>query len=420
MSHGRPTLPLAFRVVNRVGAAVRSVGAPLGRLDADSLLETARRRTGLRDLGEGPIHEGHPRLVDSLEREAELSAMGRIMARRECVRVLENRLRLVDAWRRHPEMLETEVRAPIVVIGLPRTGTSILHELLAQDPENRFPRTWEVMWPWPPPEAETRRTDPRIARAERHFAGIDRALPDLKKMHPMGPGFPQECVALMAHDAASIMHHTTHDVPSYQRWLEAIDFRPVYASHKRQLQYLQWRDPGARWVLKSPGHLWVLRALLDVYPDARIVQTHRDPVRVSASLVSLVTYLRSLASPAPDPRRIAADWVPRLQVGLDHTIDVREQGRLPADQVFDVRFSEFVGNEVATIERLYAHFGITLSGAAADAMHRFLREHPKDVHGAHRYDLREAGLDAGALRERFRRYRERFDLGDEGMVGRPG
>lgn len=416
MTYARPALPLAFRTVNRAGGALRALGLPLGRLDADAILSAVRRRTGLDDLGDGPIHEGHPRLVESLEREADLTPMGRLIARRELGRVLENRLRLVDAWKRHPGIGDRDVRAPIFVVGLPRTGTSILHELLAQDPANRVPRTWEVQWIWPPPTAATRETDPRIARAERHFRGIDRALPDFRKMHPMGAHLPQECVVLMAHDGASLMHHTTHDVPSYQRWLEALDFRPVYASHKRQLQYLQWRDPGERWVLKSPGHLWVLDALLAVYPDARVVQTHRDPLRVAASLVSLVTYLRGLASAAPDPRRIAADWVPRLAAGLGHTIDARDRGLLPAGRVFDVRFSEFVGNEVATIERIYDHFGLALAPAAADAMRRHLARNPKDRHGAHRYDLAAAGLDAAAERERFRRYRERFDLVDEGVV----
>lgn len=417
MAHGRPSLPLAFRVANRGGAALRALGLPVGRLDGEALLAAARRRTGLHELGDGPFEEGHRRLVHSLEHEAALTPMGRMIARGDLLRVLENRLRLVDAWTRHPEMGERPVRAPIVIVGLPRTGTSILHELLAQDPASRVPRTWEVMWPWPPPDAATRAADPRIARAERHFRGIDRALPELKKMHRMGAQLPQECVALMAHEGASIMHHTTHDVPSYERWLQALDFRPVYAGHKRQLQYLQWRDPGERWVLKSPGHLWALAALLAVYPDARIVQTHRDPLRVAASLVSLVTYLRGLASAAPDPRRIAADWMPRLATGLDHTIDVRDRGLLPPGRVFDVHFGAFVGNELATIRRLYEHFGLELTPAALAAMRRFLADHPKNEHGAHRYDLAEAGLDVAAERARFRRYRERFDLADEPVLG---
>jgi hypothetical protein len=420
MASGRPSLPLAFRVVNRAGGRLRALGLPVGRLDASAILAAARRRTGLEDLGDGPVHEGYPRLVESLEREADLTPMGRLIARRELDRVLENRLRLVDAWRRHPEIEAEPVRAPIVIVGLPRTGTSILHELLAQDPASRVPRTWEVMWPWPPPEAAHRDDDPRIARAARHFRGIDRALPDMKKMHAMGARLPQECVVLMAHDCATIMHHTTHDVPSYQRWLEGLDFRPVYASHKRQLQYLQWRDPGERWVLKSPGHLWALAALLAVYPDARIVQTHRDPLRVAASLVSLVTYLRGLASASPDPRRVAADWAPRLAAGLEHTIDVRDRGLLPPARVFDVPFSDLVGNELATIERLYAHFGLTLGGAAADAMRAYLARNPKGKHGAHRYDLAAAGLDVAEERRRFRRYRERFDLVDEDVVGQRG
>jgi hypothetical protein len=266
------------------------------------------------------------------------------------------------------------------------------------------------MWMWPPPQRSTAATDPRIARAEAHFARIDRLLPAFKQMHPMGAYLPQECVALLAHDFATIMHHTTHDVPSYQRWLESLDRRPAYRSHRRQLQYLQWRCPGDRWVLKSPEHLWTLDAVLAVYPDARIVQTHRDPLEVIASLVSLVAYLRRLASDRIDPRAIAADWTVRLAAGLAHTMRVRDTAGLGPDRVFDLRLLDFVGNEVTTVRRLYDHFGMELTPAAEARMRAFLGANPKDKHGAHRYALRDAGLNAEQERERYRAYAEHFDV----------
>jgi hypothetical protein len=173
------------------------------------------------------------------------------------------------------------------------------------------------MHPWPPPERATYDTDPRIARVEQHFAGIDRLIPGFKAMHPMGALLPQECVALMAHDFATMIYHTTHAVPSYQRWLEEADLRPLYASHRRQLQYLQWRCPAERWVLKSPGHLWALDALLAEYPDALLIQTHRDPLKVIASLVSLVCLLRRLATDRIDARAVGADWTERLAAVSD-------------------------------------------------------------------------------------------------------
>jgi hypothetical protein len=402
----RMRLPWSMRLANRAGTFLRAAGVPLGSLDDAALLAAARRRTRLDDFGDPFFREGLARLLHAFEHEAALTPVGRALARRQVLDLLENRLRMTAEWTRHPAILAAPVPAPIFVLGLPRTGTSILHELLAQDPENRVPLTWEVMWPWPPPERATYEQDPRIARAERHFAGIDRMLPEFKRMHPLGARLPQECVALMAHDFASLLFPTTHRVPSYQAWLDRLDQRPVYAAHRRQLQYLQWKAPAARWVLKSPGHLWTLAALLAEYPDARIVQTHRDPLRVIASLASLIVYLRGMASDRVDAREIGAEWTERLAAGLAHTMDVRAQGLLPAARVFDVEFRAFVGNEIATIRRLYEHFGLVLSAEADARMRRFLAVNPKDKHGAHRYGLADAGLDPTTERRRYARYQE--------------
>jgi hypothetical protein len=410
MTAAPPTLPWPMRAANGVGGALARLGVRLVPLDTATLLAQARRRTGLGDFGDDAFHEGLGRLLWSHDHEAALTTTGRLAARTETLRLLENRLRMEAVHAAHPEIAVQPVRAPIFILGLPRTGTSILHELLAQDPANRVPWTWETMWPWPPPEQGCRETDPRIARAEAHFARIDRLLPEFKKMHPMGAHLPQECVALLAHDFATVMHHTTHEVPSYQRWLESLDRRPAYRAHRRQLQYLQWRWPAERWVLKSPEHLWALDALLAVYPDARIVQTHRDPLEVLASLVSLVAYLRSLASERIDPRAIAADWTARLAAGLEHTMRVRDAAALGPDRVFDLRLGDFVGDEIAAIRRLYERFGMVLSPEAEARMRAFLGANPKDKHGTHRYTLAAAGLDTERERARYRAYAERFDV----------
>jgi len=353
------------------------------------------------------------RLLSAFEHEAALTTLGRIIARTDIVRLLENRLRMTDAHTRHPEIGRGEIRAPIFILGLPRTGTTILHELLAQDPANRVPMTWEVMHPWPPPERATYAIDARIAQVEKHFGGVDKVLPGFKSMHPMGAQLPQECVALTAHDFASMLFSTTHHIPSYQQWLDAADLRPVYASHRRQLQYLQWRCPAERWVLKSPGHLWALDALLAVYPDARIVQTHRDPLKVVASLTSLVTMLRRMASDQIDPHAIGAEWAPRLARGLEKTMVVRATGAHKAERVFDMHFTEFVGREIEMVRRIYAHFEMTLGAEAEQRMRRFLATNPADKHGAHRYRLADAGLDPGIERKRFAAYQEAYGIQPE-------
>jgi hypothetical protein len=409
----RARRPLALRLLNGTGRALRAAGLPLVPLDDASLLARATRSTRLDDFGDDAFRAPLRRLLDGFEREASLTMLGRLIARTDVVRLLENRLRMVDTRRRHPEIDAGDIRRPIFVVGLPRTGTTILHELLAQDPANRVPMTWEVMHPWPPPERATYETDPRIARVEKHFAGVDRLLPGFESMHPMGARLPQECVALTAHDFASMIFSTTHRVPGYQAWLEQADLRWVYASHRRQLQYLGWRCPAERWVLKSPGHLWALDALLAVYPDARIVQTHRDPLKVIASLTSLVTLLRSMASDRIDPVAIGEEWTGRLAAGLERSMTVRASGLLPGAQVFDMHFGDFIRDEIGMVRRIYAHFGLGLSPEAESGMRRFLAANPRDKHGAHRYTLEAAGLDPAAERRRYAAYQERFGIASE-------
>jgi hypothetical protein len=405
--------PLGLRVLNGLGGALRRVGLPVVRLDPDGLLTAARRTTGLDDFGDPRFRDALDRLVDAFEAEAALTTLGRLIARRDLVRLLENRLRMLDAHRRHPEIARGPVRRPLFILGLPRTGTTILHELLAQDPENRVPMTWELMHPWPPPERATYETDPRISAVEAHFAGVDRLLPGFKAMHPMGARLPQECVVLTCHDFASMLFSTTHRVTRYQAWLDSTDLGWVYASHRRQLQYLQWRCPAERWVLKSPGHLWALDALLGEYPDASIVQTHRDPLRVVASLANLVATLRSLASDDIDQHAIGAEWTALLAEGLERSMRTRAAALTDPARVYDVQFADFIRDEVGTVRRIYEHFGWPFSAEAEARMRRFLAANPKDKHGAHRYTLAAGGLDRATERRRYAAYQERFAVVSE-------
>lgn len=414
MAEVRAARPLALRVLNGVGGALRNLGLPLVSLDDTTLMAQATKATGgLTNFGDQGFRDPLARLVRSYDTEAHLTILGRIIARTDLIRTLTNRLRVVDEWTRHPEILRGNVERPLFVLGLPRTGTSILHELLAQDPANRVPMSWEVQTPWPPPEQATFHTDPRIAEVERHFAGVDRLIPDFKSIHPMGALLPQECVAITAHDFASMQFHTTNRLPSYQAWLDDADLTWVYRQHRQWLQYFQWKAPAARWVLKSPGHLWALDALLAVYPDARIVQTHRDPLKVVASLVSLICTLRSMATDEIDPLEIGADWAARLARGLEKTMAVRERMKLPSSQVFDVAFPEFMRDEIGMVKRVYDHFGMTLSAEAEANMRRFLDANRADKHGRHTYRLALGGLDEATERRRFRAYQERFAIASE-------
>jgi len=405
--------PLGLRIFNRAGGALRRVGLPIVELDEDSLLDRARRFTGLTDFGDPFFREPMRVLLDAFENEAQLNMLGRVIARTDVVRLLQNRLRMTDVLTHYPQIAAGEIDQPIFIIGLPRTGTTILHELLAQDPANRVPMTWEVMHPWPPPERDSYDSDPRIAILEKHFAGVDRLIPGFKSMHPMGAQLPQECVALTAHDFASMIFSTTHWVPSYQAWLDRADLRWVYAAHRRQLQYLQWRCPADRWVLKSPGHLWALDALLAVYPDARIVQTHRDPLTVIASLANLIALLRSMSSDHIDRAAIGAEWTARLAAGMQRAIEVRNHLPEGTAPVFDMHFADFIRDEIGMVRRIYEHFGLVLTLDAEERMRHFLAANPRDKHGAHRYTLADAGLDAATERWRYRAYQQHFGIATE-------
>jgi hypothetical protein len=380
-----------------------------------ALLGAAKACTGLSDFGEeADWREGFRRLLRSLDEEARLTAIGRRIAAAELLRHLENRLRVTEDLRRHPEILDVEIVAPIFLIGLPRTGSTILHDLLAQDPANRVPLTWECHWMSPPPERATCETDPRIARCEEHFERTSRALiPEFQALHEMGARLAQECVMLNAFDFQSIIFANQFRIPSYLRWVEASDARSVYRTHKRQLQYLQWRNPRERWVLKSTGYHWGLDAICEVYPDARFVMTHRDPLKLIASHCSLVSMACSMGSDEVDRREIGRLWSDSWEDAMHRCVAFRESGRPQARNAFDLHFAEMVKDPVAMARRLYAHFGIPLGDETLGRMGRFIASHPKDRHGTHRYRLEDFGLAPAKERARYRFYQDCFGVADE-------
>jgi hypothetical protein len=381
------------------------------------LVDQACEQTGFDDFGDDTWREGLDRLVDSLRTEAALTELGAAVVGGEITGYLGDRLQIVAARHADPDIGERDVVPPIVIVGQGRTGTTILHDLLAQDPASRVPLTWEVDRPCPPPETATYESDPRIAEVDAVLDGIDVVLPGFRAMHPMGARLAQECVRITASEYRSLIFATQYRVPSYTRWLvDEANMAPAYRWHRTFLQHLQSRHPAQRWVLKSPGHQWCLDALSAEYPNALLVQTHRDPLRIIASLGSLVARLRSLASDDTSIPAAAQEWADLILDGLDRSVAAREQGVVPADRVVDVQFGEFMAGPLPTIRRVYETFGLELSEAAEERMRRFLTEHPRDRYGNHVYTFAETGLDAGALRERARRYQEYFDVPSEPLA----
>lgn len=383
-------------------------------LDEQSLMAEAMRQTGLSDFGEDRFRIGLRRLLDSLEGEAKLNAFGRLFAHGELLRHLKNRLRVTEDWKRHPEIGNQRIVAPLFVVSLPRSGSTILHLLLVQDPDSRFAATWECNLPSPPTERATFDSDARIAEWETRIAEtFGRVVPDFKKMHPMDARFPEECNVLNAFELTSQVFSYQFHVPSYEAWYERTDLGFVYATHRRQLQYMQWHCPGARWVLKAVNHLWALEDIFNTYPDARIVQTHRDPLSVNASLTSLLSTGYRMVSDEVDSAAIAREWADSWARALRKTMDFRDSGRVDERRFFDVRYDEFMKDPIAMIGRIYAHFELELRPDAAARMRRFLAGNPKDKHGEHRYSLSQFGLDPAIERDRYRFYTERFGVESE-------
>ncbi len=393
------------RAINAGAGLARRAGLRFASLDADEIVQQAEARAGCEDFGpDDGWRTGLEKLTEDYRRHARLTTIGRIAAHRHLVDLLASRLWMERDRARHPDIGAQPVRAPLFIVGLPRTGTTLLHMLMAQDPQNRVPETWEVMHPAPAEGTENK----RIRRAGRELAWLERLAPGFRVMHPLAPRLPQECIAIDSYTFNSYEFQTTHYVPDYQRWLEAREKHNVYRHHKRFLQHLQWQRPGANWVLKAPAHLFSLAELLAVYPDAGIVQTHRNPLEVMASLASLSTLLRAAFSESGDPRAIGREMSERWGGGLLGALEQRDSGRLPADRFIDIDYRAIVDNPIETVKTIYARFDRELMPEAEQAMLDFLAANPKDKHGAHEYALEQFGLDAEEQTERFAGYRARF------------
>lgn len=397
-------------LIKRGSRVLGTTGKRYVQLDEQRLLDDALARTGLSDFGDLGFLQPLRRLLESYEAEAGLTLLGRIAARQDTVRLLSNRLRLHEDRRRHPEIAAQRIEAPLFVTGLPRTGTTLLHGLLAQDPGNRAPLNWEMIFPSPPPERAARRRDRRIDLAERQIRWFHRLAPEFQHIHPIGARLPEECLIVTSHSFLSFQFQTSHRVPGYQRWLEAQNLGPAYRQHRELLQQLQWHGPPRQWVLKAPAHLFGIDALFATYPDARVIMTHRDPLEVVGSVASLHTVLRATFSDTVDASEIGAEVCQRWAAGITRALRARDRGDIPGDRCADVMYADLVRDPIAAVRRLYARFDRPLTTTAEDRMRRFLAAHPKDRFGPHRYSLAQFGLEAERIREQYRSYRDRFGL----------
>jgi hypothetical protein len=377
-------------------------------LDRDGLLGEALALDGSDDgmgaFGDDRFVEPLDRFLAAVEEEARLHVLGRWLTRRFLLRLLIGRIQQERYVRADPGVLDEEIVAPVVVAGAPRTGTTILFDLMERDPSLRAPLGWELLRPVPPPPA-IGAEDGRVELAEAELRILARVAPAMDAIHEYGARRPKECLSAMSFELLSEELTARYDVPSFISWFQQADMRPAYERHRLVLQILQRRTGRAQWVLKSPVHLHNLDALLAVYPDARLAFTHRDPLEVLASATSLVANLRWVFSDHVDLPALGRYHVDLFGGSLDSLVDRTLPGR-----VSHGRYVDFLQRPVETVRGVYDALGLPWSAELAERMDAHLAARPQGHHGQHRYDLDDLGVARAELEATFARYVSHFGV----------
>lgn len=398
--------PMRIRVLNWVGRTLeqwRLQPVPLGPA---SLIAAAQRKTGMTEWGDDAFLLPLRQLTTALEEEASLNLVGRLAMRTMLTELICNRLRIYNEINDHPQIVDKPIRRPLIIVSLPRTGTTLLHRLLAQDPHNRTLRLWETGQPAPAPYPADSPSAAQSRNAQRFISHLGVLAPEFAPIHSLSATAPEECIGLLQTSFCTQCFSLHARLPSYLHQLERQPMRRTYAELYQQLQILQYRIPTERWVLKSPFHLYGLDALLQIFPDANIVQIHREPLEVLPSMCSLTTTLR----------RVNSDWVDPHQTGQEvltqwgKAQDLAMAARASADprRFFDIDYRHLVADPLAAVQALYAHFDYAFDASTAASMGRWMTQNPQHKHGVHRYSLEQFGLDPVQINHRFATYRAQF------------
>lgn len=402
--------PTMLRCADQVAQRLNLGARPL--LDAGKLIEQAERRAG-RPFRDRDFEPALRVLIESCEREAALSVFGRASLHWDVLRLLGNVLRLERAEAEVPAIARSEIRAPIFITGLPRSGTTFLHTLLAEDPEAMAPLSWQTMQPYP--DRRDRSRDGRVRRAERELGVFRRLSPEVEGLHPLAASTPQECTEITAHVFQSLRFDTTYWAPTYLDWLEKHGHVPAFEFHKRFLQHLQAQQParkrdGPRWVLKCPDHVFTLEAIRAVYPDARFIFCHRDPASMLASVAKLTCVLRAPFTRKLDPVAIGEQVSSRWVEGAEKILQAAAE--LPADRVLHLHHQEVTTRPLESVARVYQHFDLPLDDVAKKRIAAAVARQPRGGYAVNRYDPAEFGLDLALLAKRFEPYAAVFAAAD--------
>jgi hypothetical protein len=379
-------------------------------ITVDGLLSAARAATGLSDFGDDSFREPFEMLVKSLNDEAELNAVGRFMQYQRTLNILCNRLR-TEAWiARYPEILEEEVKAPVVIIGLQRTGSTMFHRILASDSRFYAPLWYEVRNPAPYLDWDFKGDDQRVVEAKAEVAAMLKANPELASIHPMDPMAADEDIMLLEHSFYSTVPDAFCNVPSYGKWNDSRDNTPGYEYLKRQLQSLQWQkkqqgQSAERWLLKTPHHLHHIATLLRVFPDAKIIQTHRDPLQTIPSAASMNYNLWLMCADKPDPKVVGEQWAAKYAHGMLHTMETR---KLKADAFIDVWYKDTVADPFQPAQAVYDFIGMDFTDEAHAAMEQWREDNKREDRPSHEYTLEKFGFSESGLKEQFAAYRKQY------------
>jgi len=376
-----------------------------GGFDAASLLEEAVQLAGASDFGDPPVRPALDVLLRSYDEEAKLDFQGRRRVRSLLLGQLIKRLRIQAELTSRPKIRKIPIERPLFVVGLPRTGTTFFHNLLALDPSHRAPQSWELLFPVDLFDVHGSSVDlPQLARE--WVKSMYMTVPRIRMIHPVAAEWPGECHLALQASFMHLVFETRNHVPTYSSWLDAQDVRASYRHYRLQLQLILKRNPAKRLLLKDPLHLWYLTELLDVMPDACVVFLHRDPTEALPSFCSLSQALTELTTTNIDPRTIGEHLLRRAAEGVERMMSARST--VDPSRVFDLQYRQVLRDPAGAVHRVYEHFGYRCSKETVRKIESWLAKHPQHEHGVHRYRLEQFGLDAATVKRRFAEYSERF------------
>jgi len=375
-------------------------------VQADRLIAAAQEQTGLTDLGDDSILDALARLVDGLNNEANLNQRGEQSVEDNLVATLANRLRIEDYLNSHPQLLERPVEKPLFVFGLPRTGTTLVINLLSADPVRRCFLRWEAFDSVPPPKTSELHAGPRYEKSQAQTDMSLKYAPHISAIHHENADSPTECQFAMSPSFVAQYYDSMYHMPSYHTWfLHDADYLPAFRFHKRFLQLLQ-AETGGRWTLKNPWHPLFLNELTAVYPDAQLVMTHRDPVDVVGSACSLLKAVRPMFSDEVDAGAIGQCLLETFDLMIERTLAYKEQHGW--DSIYDLQYADLMRDPVGELKKTYRHFGEPFTAEAESAMNDYMQVNPKGKHGSHDYSLEDYALSSEQVRDRYKDYCEHF------------